>query len=146
MSNLEQANRMLEFQNRQITHDHTIRGVEGMQMLQEMEKKQSEESRRYRKLHAAAPAPTTGQPLTPSPSASGPVRIPRKDNNTIVMELKHLREQLRFFKKWSPLSPENIARNSRVCSPQKYIETEITKKEFALCQLKKQLKQQKEQK
>ena len=143
MSDLEHHNQMLEIQKRQNTHESVIRTIDGMQMLQQMQKKQHEE-RRQRKLHAPPPAVTTGQPLTPSPS--GPARIPRKDSETVEMEVRHLREQLILYKKMSPLSPANIASNSRSYSPQQCLEAEIEKKKFALCQLKKQLKQQKEQK
>ena len=96
MSNLEHHNQMLEIQKRQNTHENVIRTIDGMQMLQQMQKKQHEE-RRQRKLHAPPPAVTTGQPLTPSPS--GPARIPRKDSETVEMEVRHLREQLLLYKK-----------------------------------------------
>ena len=64
------------------------------------------------------------------------------------MEARHVRDQLRFYKKVCPpaLSQASIARNARFFSTQDYIEADIKKKEFVLCTLKKQLKKHKEQK
>ena len=66
MSDLEHHNQMLEIQKRQNTHESVIRTIDGMQMLQQMQKKQHEE-RRQRKLHAPPPRGHYGAAPHPQP-------------------------------------------------------------------------------
>ena len=128
---------MLEFQKQQETERNTIRSLEGLHMLQEIQKEHREEIKR-RECAATQALP---------PRSSGPgARIPRKDAATMAMELRHLQEQLRLYKTMSPLTPASNARTPRMWTPQEYLEAEMNKTQLAYCTLKKQLEQLKEQK